>query len=109
MEDKALSELLNEYDKKISESISINTQLLSELKTKKSYSQLKKILRNRLIELAISSVLSFLLVGYIYYSWNLRYYGCNFMYYTELYLICCLKLYKTTNINFKIQFEPACY
>jgi len=77
MEDKILSELLNEYDRKISESLPVNTQLLSELKTKtkKSYSQLKKIRRSRLIELAISSVLSFLLFGYIYYSWNLRYYG----------------------------------
>jgi hypothetical protein len=72
MEDKALSELLNEYDRKISESLPVNTQLLSELKTKKSYSQLKKLRRNRLIELAISSVISFLLVGYIYYSWNLH-------------------------------------
>jgi len=77
MEDKVLSELLNEYDRKISESSPVNTQLLSELKTKtkKSYSQLKKIRRSRLIELTISSVLSFLLFGYIYYSWNLRYYG----------------------------------
>ena len=77
MEDKVLSELLNEYDRKISESLPVNTQLLSELKTKtkKSYSQLKKIRRSRLIELTISSVLSFLLFGYIYYSWNLRYYG----------------------------------
>ena len=75
MEDKVLSELLNEYDRKISESIPVNTQLLSELKTKKSYSQLKKIRRSRLIELAISSVLSLLLFGYIYYSWNLHYFG----------------------------------
>jgi hypothetical protein len=75
MEDKVLSELLNEYDRKISESLPVNTQLLSELKTKKSYSQLKKLRRSRLIELAISSVISLLLVGYIYYSWNLHYFG----------------------------------
>jgi len=72
MEDKILSELLNEYDRKISESLPVNTQLLSELKTKKSYSQLKKLRRNRLIELAISSVLSLFLFGYTYYSWNLH-------------------------------------
>jgi len=72
MEDKVLSELLNEYDRKISESLPVNTQLLSELKTKKSYSQLKKLRRNRLIELAISSVLSLFLFGYTYYSWNLH-------------------------------------
>ncbi|MEI6048232.1 MAG: hypothetical protein WCS03_04990 [Bacteroidota bacterium] len=75
MEDKALSELLNVYDRKISESLPVNTQLLSELKTKKSYSQLKKLRRSRLIELAISSVISFLLFGYIYYSWNLHAFG----------------------------------
>jgi hypothetical protein len=75
MEDKVLSELLNEYDRKISESLPVNTQLLSELKTKKSYSQLKKLRRNRLIELAISSVISFLLVGFIYYSWNIHSFG----------------------------------
>jgi hypothetical protein len=75
MEDKVLSELLNEYDRKISESLPVNTQLLSELKTKKSYSQLKKLRHSRLIELAISSVISLLLVGYIYYSWNLHYFG----------------------------------
>jgi hypothetical protein len=71
MEDKVLSELLNEYDKKISESSSVNTQLLSELKTKKSYSQLKKLRRNRLIELVISLVISLFLGGFIYYSLNL--------------------------------------
>jgi hypothetical protein len=75
MEDKLLSELLNEYDRKISESLPVNTQLLSELKTKKSYSQLKKLRRSRLIELAISSVLSFLLAGFTYYSWNIHYIG----------------------------------
>ena len=37
MEDKVLSELLNEYDRKISESLPVNTQLLSELKTKTGY------------------------------------------------------------------------
>jgi hypothetical protein len=72
MEDKLLSELLNEYDRKLSESLPVNTQLLSELKTKKSYSQLKKLRRNRLIELVISSVLSLFLFGYTYYSWNLH-------------------------------------
>jgi hypothetical protein len=72
MEDKILSELLNEYDRKISESLPVNTQLLSELKSKKSFSQLKKLRRNRLIELAISSVLSLFLFGYTYYSWNLH-------------------------------------
>ena len=71
MEDKVLSELLNEYDKKISESLSVNTQLVSELKTKKSYSQLKKLRRNRLIELVISLVISLFLGGFIYYSLNL--------------------------------------
>jgi hypothetical protein len=71
MEDKVLSELLNEYDKKISESSSVNTQLLSELKTKKSYSQLKKLRRNRLFELVISLVISLFLGGFIYYSLNL--------------------------------------
>ena len=71
MEDKVLSELLNEYDKKISESLSVNTQLLSELKTKKSYSQLEKLRRNRLIELVISLVISLFLGGFIYYSLNL--------------------------------------
>jgi hypothetical protein len=75
MEDKLLSELLNEYDRKISESLPVNTQLLSELKTKKSYSQLKKLRRSRLIELAISSVISFLLAGFIYFSWNIHYIG----------------------------------
>jgi hypothetical protein len=71
MEDKALSELLNEYDKQISESLSVNTQLLSELKTKKSYSQLKKLRRSRLIELVIALVISFLLGGFIYFSLKL--------------------------------------
>jgi hypothetical protein len=75
MEDKVLSELLNEYDRKISESLPVNTQLLSELKTKKSYSQLKKLRRSRLIELAISSVVSFCLGGYLHYSWNIHYFG----------------------------------
>ena len=75
MEDKVLSELLNEYDRKISESLPVNTQLLSEFKTKKSYSQLKKLRRNRLIELVISLVISLFLVGFIYYSWNLHYIG----------------------------------
>ena len=71
MEDKVLSELLNEYDRRISESSSVNTQLLSELKTKKSYSQLKKLRRNRLIELVISLVISLFLAGFIYYSLKL--------------------------------------
>jgi len=69
MEDKVLSELLNEYDKKISESLSVNTQLVSELKTKKSYSQLKKLRRNRLIELVIALFISFLLGIFLYNSW----------------------------------------
>ena len=69
MEDKVLSELLNEYDKKISESLSVNTQLVSELKTKKSYSQLKKLRRNRLIELVIALFISFLLGIFLYKSW----------------------------------------
>ena len=69
MEDKILSELLNEYDKKISESLSVNTQLVSELKTKKSYSQLKKLRRNRLIELVIALFISFLLGIFLYNSW----------------------------------------
>lgn len=69
MEDKVLSELLNEYDKKISESLSVNTQLVSELKTKKSYSQLKKLRRNRLFELVIALFISFLLGIFLYKSW----------------------------------------
>ena len=69
MEDKALSELLNEYDRKISESLSVNTQLVSELKTKKSYSQLKKLRSNRLIELVIALFITFLLGIFLYNSW----------------------------------------
>jgi hypothetical protein len=69
MEDKILSELLNEYDRKISESLPVNTQLLSELKTKKSFSQLKKLRRNRLIELVIALFISFLLGIFLYNSW----------------------------------------
>ena len=75
MEDKILSELLNEYDRKISESLPVNTQLLSELKTKKSFSQLKKLRRSRLIELVISSAISICLGGYLHYSWNIHYIG----------------------------------
>ncbi len=70
MEDKALSELLNEYDKKISQSLSINTQLLSELKLKKTYSLLKKLLWNRLIELVIGLIFSFVLGNFLYKNWH---------------------------------------
>ena len=69
MEDKMLSELLNEYDKKISQSLSINAQLLNELKTKKTYSQLKKLLRNRLIELVIGLFFCSYLGNFLYNNW----------------------------------------
>jgi hypothetical protein len=96
MEDKALSELLNEYDKKISESLSVNTQLVSKLKTKKSYSQLKKLRRNRLIELVISLVISLFLGGFIYYSLNLIILGwvissCIIMSFTLFAVSSCIR------------------
>ena len=96
MEDKVLSELLNEYDKKISESLSVNTQLVSELKTKKSYSQLKKLRRNRLIELVISLVISLFLGGFIYYSLNLIILGwvissCIIMSFTLFAVSSCIR------------------
>ena len=71
MEDKALSELLNEFDRKLSESILVNTQSLSELKTKKSFSQLKKLRLNRLIEMMIALVLSIFLGSFMYLSLKL--------------------------------------
>lgn len=96
MEDKVLLELLNEYDKKISESLSVNTQLVSELKTKKSYSQLKKLRRNRLIELVISLVISLFLGGFIYYSLNLIILGwvissCIIMSFTLFAVSSCIR------------------
>jgi len=70
MEDKELYELLNEYDKKISHSLSINTQLASELKTEKANFHLKKLLRNRFIELLIGLIFSFVLGNFLYKNWH---------------------------------------
>jgi hypothetical protein len=70
MKDKVLSALLNEYDKKISQSLSINAQLLGELKTEKAYSRLKKLLSNRFIELIIGLIFSFVLGNFLYKNWH---------------------------------------
>jgi hypothetical protein len=70
MEDKALLELLNEYDKKISKSLSINTQLVSEFKTKKANSLMKKLFLSRLIELLIALIINILLGNFLYNNWH---------------------------------------
>jgi hypothetical protein len=94
MEDKELLELLNEYDKKISQSLSINTQLVSELKTKKTYSHLKKLLSMRLIELAIASVITILLGDFLYknmHSPDMVISSCIIMIFTIIAMSGCVR------------------
>ncbi len=70
MEDKELSELLNEYDKKISQTLDVNIKLLRELKTNKTKSHLRRLLISRIIELVIVMIINFLLGKFLYNNWG---------------------------------------